>query len=134
MLEPDGVIYSPNFPYYPYPSDIKCIWKIITDPGKRIAIGVKEDLFDVEEGTSMNACDNDWVVVYDGKNKTANRIGPFCGKASRPFQTIHSTGRHLYIEFQSNNATQRGGFQLQYTTYRQRNYYNTNTQFLHMQK
>ena len=68
LLKPNGTISSPNFPIYPYPNDIECIWKITTDPGKRIAIGVK-DTFEVEEGTSINTCDNDWVAVYDGNDR-----------------------------------------------------------------
>lgn len=123
-LEPNGIIASPSFPYYHYPDDIECLWRITTDPGKRIAIGVKDNSFDVEEGTSINTCDTDWVAVYDGMNKNASRIGPFCGNTSRPFQTIHSSSRHLYIEFRSNNVTQRRGFQLEYTTYRQGSNYN----------
>ena len=117
----DGVITSPGFPNEPYPDNTECVWRITTDPGKRIAVGVVANLFDVEKGTSLNSCDNDWVSVHDGINTSANQIGPFCGNTSRSFQTIHSTGRHLYIKFHSNNSTHEGTgqFLLEYTTYRE---------------
>lgn len=117
MLTPNGVMKTPNFPN-PYPRNRRCVWQITTDPGKRIALGVKSGLFSVEEGSSINTCDRDYVAVYDGDSKNSRKIGPFCGNTSRPFQTIHSTGRHLYIEFQSNSETQYSGFELKYTTYR----------------
>lgn len=118
MLAPQGVISTPNFPN-PYEINTRCVWQITTDPGKKIALGVKNGSFDVEGGSSINTCDTDYVTVYDGDSKNSTRIGPFCGNTSRPFRTIHSTGRHLYIEFQSNDADQRSGFQLEYTTYRE---------------
>ena len=117
FLTPEGVLRSPNFPN-PYPRNRRCVWQITTDPGKRIALGVKDGQFSVEEGSSIYTCDTDYIAVYDGNNKTSRRIGPFCGNTSRPFRTIHSTGRHLYIEFQSNNQVQYSGFELKYTTYR----------------
>ena len=119
MLAPEGRIES----YSPYYNDLRCVWKIATDPKKRIALGVDNSFpFDVEKGSSLNECNNDWITVYDGPDKNANRIGPFCGNA--PFQTIHSTGRHLYIEFQTNDRKTGNGFKLNYTTYREGEFYN----------
>ena len=121
MLSPQGVIKSPRFPRN-YPRNLRCVWQITTDPSKKIALGVMGGSFHVEGGTSINMCDKDYIAVYDGNNKTSSRrIGPFCGNTSMPFRTIHSTGNHLYIEFQSDNAIQFSGFQLKYTTYREGN-------------
>lgn len=117
LLGVEGEITSPGFPST-YPKNRRCVWQITTDPGKSIALGVKDGLFNVEEGSSINTCDNDYVAVYDGDGKNSRKIGPFCGNTSRPFRTIHSTGRHLYIEFQSNSEIQYAGFKLEYTTYR----------------
>lgn len=120
LLEPQGTFKSPNFgTNRPYPNNRQCIWKIATATGKRIALGVKNGAFSVEEGSSINTCDRDYITVYDGDSKNSRKIGPFCGNSSRPFQTIHSTGRHLYVEFRSNNKTGYAGFQLEYTTYRE---------------
>jgi len=117
-MEPEGTFSTPNFKSdRPYPNNRECIWKITTDIGKRIALGVKGGAFSVEEGSSINTCDRDYVAVYDGDSKDNRKIGPFCGNASRPFQTIHSTGRHLYVVFHSNNETGYRGFELEYTTY-----------------
>jgi len=116
-LAPEGRIES----YSPYFNDLRCVWKISTDPEKRIALGVDDSFpFDVESGSSLNACNNDYITVYDGPDKNAKQIGPFCGTAST-FPTIHSTGRHLYIEFQTNNQTTANGFKLNYTTYQEGN-------------
>ena len=118
LLAPSGVISTPNFPA-PYKRNQRCVWRISTDPDKRIALGVKDGAFDVEAGSSINACDMDYVTVYDGDSKSSNKIGPFCGNTTRPFHTIHSSGRHLYVEFQSNSQVQQSGFALQYRTYRE---------------
>ncbi len=115
LLAPEGNIES----YSPYYNDLRCVWKISTDPEKKIAIGVDNTFpFEIEAGSSLNACDNDRITVYDGPDKSAKQLGPFCGNA-RPFQTIHSSGRHLYIEFQTNGAVTKNGFKLNYTTYRE---------------
>ena len=116
---PYGNISTPNFGMEPYPSNARCTWRITTDYGKRIALGVKEGSFSVEEGSTINNCDNDFVTVYDGEDRTSQKIGPFCGNTSRPFRTIHSSGRHLFIEFNSNGNVQYDGFELEYTTYRE---------------
>ena len=118
-VAPNGTISTPDFGEEPYPSNERCVWLISTDPGKRIALGVKDGAFSVEEGSSINTCDNDYVTVYDGNSNASRKIGPFCGNTSRPFQTIHSSGRHLYIEFRSNSNREYAGFQLEYTTYRE---------------
>lgn len=118
VRDPQGVISTPNFGTRQYPNNRECVWKIATDRGKRIALGVKGGSFSVEEGSSINTCDRDFVVVYNGESRESKKIGPFCGNTSRPFQTIHSTGRHLYIHFKSNSDVGYAGFQLEYTTYR----------------
>ncbi len=115
---PYGIISTPDYGEAPYSSNESCTWLIATDPGKRIALGVKDSSFSVEEGSSINTCDNDYVTVYDGDSRASRKIGPFCGNTSRPFQTIHSSGRHLFIEFHSNSEVEYGGFKLEYTTYR----------------
>lgn len=117
FLEPEGIIATPNFPNQ-YPKNRRCVWQIATDSAKRIALGVKDGAFSIQEGSSINTCDRDYVTVYDGNSKDSKKIGPFCGNTSRSFQTIHSTGHHLYVEFQSDRDIQYSGFQLQYITYR----------------
>ena len=116
--DPRGIIETPYFGQAPYPNNRECVWKIATDEGKRIALGVKGESFSVEEGSTINTCDRDFVAVYDGESKESKLIGPFCGNTSRPFQTIHSTGKYLYIHFKSNGNVGYGGFQLEYITYR----------------
>ena len=108
-----GDLTSPSFPG-PYQANSRCVWRIATDHLKRIAIGVADDSFDLAEDCS------DYLIVYDGRNRTAARQGPFCGNAEslRAFRTLSSTGRHLYIEFVSGSTQQtRKGFHLKYKTF-----------------
>ena len=116
FVAPMGEFKSPRFPRS-YPNSIRCVWKISTDRYRRIALGVKNGAFDVEQGSSIYSCNHDWVSVYDGETKARRRLGTFCGNGMRTFQTLHSTGRHLYIEFKSDWQQQRSGFQLQYVTF-----------------
>ena len=116
FVSPTGELKSPRFPRS-YPNSIRCVWKISTDPYRRIALGVKDGAFDVEQGSSIYSCNRDWVSVYDNETKSGRRLGTYCGNGMRTFQTLHSTGRHLYIEFKSDWQQRRSGFQLQYVTF-----------------
>lgn len=116
FVAPTGELKSPRFPRS-YPNSIRCVWKISTDPYRRIALGVKDGAFDVEQGSSIYSCNRDWVSVYDNETKSGPRLGTYCGTGMRTFQTLHSTGRHLYIEFKSDWQQRRNGFQLQYVTF-----------------
>ena len=94
------------------------MWKIHTDPLRRIALGVRENNFEVEPGSSIYSCNHDWLSVYDGDSKDARRIGSFCGSnGMRGFHTIHSSGRHLYVEFLSDGQQRRAGFHLEYLNF-----------------
>lgn len=65
----------------------------------------------------MYSCNHDWIDIYDGENKEAQRIGSYCGNGMRTLETVQSRGRHLYIEFKSDWQQRRMGFELQYTTF-----------------
>ena len=116
FFAPEGEFKSPLYPNG-YPNNIRCVWKIATDPERRIAIGVKEDNFHVEQGSTKYSCNYDWISIYDGENKGGRRFGSYCGTGMRTFQTVHSTGRFLYIEFKTDHKERRNGFHLQYKTF-----------------
>ena len=117
VLEPNGTIRSPGFSVRDYPNNFRCVWRISTDEERRIAISVKDKQFDVEQGTSVYSCNRDWLDIYDGENKQAQRIGSYCGKGMRTLETVQSRGRHLYIEFKTDKQQRRKGFELHYTTF-----------------
>ena len=118
--EPTGEIKSPGFNLdIPYLPNSDCVWKISTDVNRTIALGLVDDTFDVEEGTSIYSCNRDYLAVYDGENDQARRLGNFCGDAygMRAFRTLYSSGRHLYLKFKSDGKNQRKGFHLRYQTF-----------------
>eukprot|EP00731_Ephydatia_muelleri_P027681 Em0019g554a len=82
-----------------------CSWRVSTDPMRRIALGAFS--FD---STAFD-CQNSYVAVYDGKNNKAPLIGTFC--KLRPFQTIFSSDRHIYIEYTAPKTE----FELHYITF-----------------
>ena len=93
---------------------MRCLWRISTDPLRRVAIGSVGGQFEVEEGTTHDSCNHDWVAVYDGDTQAARMIGRFCGTS---LPTVRSSGRHMVVEFSSDWQQRRKGFQLQYITF-----------------
>ena len=55
----------------------------------------------------------DFLYIYDGENEFATLIGQFTGLSSN---TVQSTGRHLFINFQSDESEARTGFNLRFDT------------------
>lgn len=120
LLGLEGVIRSPGFPEYPYPPNQRCVWKIITDPERRIALSVKNDNFNIQQLPQHNhSCKNDKLEIFDGENRDGMRIGSFCGKAMRKLETVYSAQNNLYLEFVSKSDTTQTirGFELHYTTF-----------------
>lgn len=117
-LKHTGIISSLNFPQE-YPNNVKCIWKISTDPNRRIAIGVKDMEFDVEPGSNIYSCNYDFVSVSDGTDSNAKCLGTFCGMSSfkRFFQTTFSSGPNLYVQFSSDFIVRKKGFQLLFSVF-----------------
>ncbi len=119
LLKAEGVIRSIGFPS-PYPSDQRCVWKIITDPERRIALSVKDNAFDIEQGSDYRSCSHDKLDIFDSENRDGLKIGSFCGKGMRKLETVYSTQNHLYIEFVSETSDKnqtKEGFELHYTTF-----------------
>ena len=118
--KPTGEFKSPGFDLgIPYLPNSDCVWKISTDVNRTIALGLVNDTFEVEEGSSIFACNNDYLAVYDGEDDQARRLGNFCGDTfgMRGFRTLYSSGRHLYLKFKSNGKNQKKGFHLRYQTF-----------------
>ena len=103
----------------PYPKNLRCVWRISTDPQRRIALSVKDNKFDIQSGNTPYTCDHDSLTIYDGNTSSSLNIGSYCGKSGmRKLETVYSTNEHLYIEFNS-DADHSGntGFELHYTTF-----------------
>lgn len=102
-----------------YPRNTECIWHISTDPERRIALGVKDNEFDLEKGSSRRSCNHDYIEVLDGANANSPVIKRFCGDkyCPRTFHTVYSTGSHLYVHFKTDYIVQRKGFHLEYSVF-----------------
>jgi len=119
LVTPTGTIVS-SLQYehgYPYSNDMKCIWKISTDPNQRIALSVEDGSFDVEQGSDMFNCHKDHLDIYDGRGIDAVKLGSFCGKGMRKFESLLSTGSDLYLEFHTDSEGRKLGFKLHYITF-----------------
>ena len=118
FLQHRGEFSSLNFPDR-YPRQTRCVWKISTDPNRRIALGIINNDFNVEVGSNHYSCDYDSVSVFDGTNKNSRSLGRFCGNIDFPrtFRTVFSTTSNLYIEFKSDHIVEKSGFRLQYSVF-----------------
>ena len=107
------MLSSPGYPD-PYSNKLRCVWRISTDPIRRIALGNAGDLFELEQGTTQDSCNHDWLAVYDGSSQKSRLIGRYCGNT---MPTVRSSGRHLLVEFSTDWQQRRRGFQLHYITF-----------------
>ena len=100
-------ISSPNFPQN-YPTLIACRWEI-TAPRKDLRISLNFLSFDLE---SDDQCRYDFLRVTRGSTNPPLGI---CGKPSK-VPTVHSDGDKMIIEFQSDYAVGRSGFNASFTS------------------
>ena len=66
------------------------------------------DFFQLETCTPRFACTCDHVEVRDGQDDSAKSLQKSCGDKT-PFH-LRSTGRFLWVEFESDSRTTRNGF------------------------
>ncbi|OPL33838.1 bacillolysin protease (neutral), partial [Mytilus galloprovincialis] len=77
----------------------------------RIPINITFSSFDLEFSSS-GTCENDYVMVHDGKTQSAKRLGTFCGKEI-PFIPVVLSGS-VFLIFKSNNLVSGQGFTAEY--------------------
>ena len=87
----------------------KCAWTISTSSNRNIALGRRYN-------SNFSIKENDCLLVYDGANSASPILQAYCGTNSSSFQTVYSTGRHLYIELVSNATEAASVFHLRYVT------------------
>ena len=124
FVTPTGEIKSTGLTeigaYFP---NEECVWRISTDPNRRIALGLVNNIFDIDDtGSNFFGCsiDHDYLEVHDGPHEGASRLGRFCGNVSGEFgfRTLYSSGRYLYLTFTSDSTNQGIGFHLRFHTFR----------------
>jgi len=100
-------LHTPNFPSV-YGHNRHCTWKIVAPIGRL----VKFDTFSYEiEGGST--CQYDALKIYDGSSADSNVIANLCG--SNTENGLISTGRALFLEFDSDGSSDKSGFSIRYS-------------------
>ena len=102
----DGV--SINSPAYPekYPAGQSCSWNLTVPIGFKI--NIRPSFLDIEYSSD---CSNDYLTIFDGGDKRSAQKAHLCGNYGYPGDA--STGRNLFIAFESDGGNNFGGFQFQ---------------------
>ncbi|KAG8517559.1 LOW QUALITY PROTEIN: CUB and sushi domain-containing protein 1, partial [Galemys pyrenaicus] len=100
----EGTLLSPNFPSN-YGNNHECVYSIETEAGKGIRL----------QAQSFQLLDGDVLKVYDGKDSASRPLGAFTGTELQG-HVLNSTSNRLWLEFDSDGADTRQGFQLTYTS------------------
>ncbi|POI23228.1 hypothetical protein CIB84_013024, partial [Bambusicola thoracicus] len=90
-----------------YPVQADCDWLLVAERGYRVELIFQT--FEVEEEAD---CGYDYVELFDGHDKTAMRLGRFCG--SGPPEEIYSAGETLLLHFHTDDTINKKGFHIRY--------------------
>ncbi|KPP71408.1 procollagen C-endopeptidase enhancer b-like [Scleropages formosus] len=97
-----GYLASEDFPSH-YKPNRKCTWYITVPDGHVVMLSFR--IFDLEADP---LCRYDYLEVYNGHSRTAQRLGRFCG-TFRPGALI-STSNKMMVEMVSDSSTGGRGF------------------------
>ncbi|OXB55695.1 hypothetical protein ASZ78_015028 [Callipepla squamata] len=90
-----------------YPVQADCDWLLVAERGYRVELIFQT--FEVEEEAD---CGYDYMEIFDGHDKTAMRLGRFCG--SGPPEEIYSAGETLLLHFHTDDTINKKGFHIRY--------------------
>ena len=107
-----GSFTSPNYPSN-YPNSTTCRWIISVPEGHRVKLTFKTFL--LETCVISSSCSCDHVKVRDGKDSSSTELGTFCGGRTPGPTPILSSGRFMWIEFDSDFRTEDKGFSATYS-------------------
>lgn len=102
-----GSFLSPNYPGY-YPNTVKCTTLIAAKPGMLVTLRFHS--FQLENYYY------DFLAIYDS-NRADNRtmIGRYSGSSIPTW--IYSSGRYLYLEFETDGSGQYDGYHAEVSFY-----------------
>uniref|UniRef100_A0A1I8N3F6 Uncharacterized protein n=2 Tax=Musca domestica TaxID=7370 RepID=A0A1I8N3F6_MUSDO len=109
--KPSGELSYPADGATEYAPLERCAWIIRTLPNRILRLNFLT--FDVEPDPE---CSRDWLQIHDGNSLAAQLIGRFCGNELPLNGTILSSHNVLFFWFRSDNATQRSGFHMNWTS------------------
>ena len=101
---------SPNYPSN-YPNSRTCRW-IISVPQDHL-VQLSFQTFVLETCLISSVCSCDHVEIRDGSDGNSPRLGRFCGVNKPP--PTQSTGRFLWVEFDTDLTRNEKGFDATYT-------------------
>ena len=104
-----GSFSSPNYPSN-YPNSRTCRWIIGVQDGHRVQLTFQTFLLETCVIPSVCTCDH--VEIRDGSDGSSPSLGRFCSD-NKP-SPIQSSGRFLWIEFESDLTTNEKGFSATY--------------------
>uniref|UniRef100_A0A8C5J866 Metalloendopeptidase n=1 Tax=Junco hyemalis TaxID=40217 RepID=A0A8C5J866_JUNHY len=106
-LKPKDLYSHAQFGDNNYPVQADCDWLLVAERGARVELIFQT--FEVEEEAD---CGYDYVELFDGHDKTAVRLGRFCG--SGPPEEIYSAGESLLLHFHTDDTINKKGFHIRY--------------------
>ncbi|XP_061400319.1 cubilin homolog [Musca vetustissima] len=111
LRQPAGELTYPTENATAYAPNERCAWIIRTQPTQIFNLTFTS--FDLEEDPE---CGRDWLQIHDGNSLSSQLLGRFCGKDLPMGGNILSSQNELFFWFRSDNATQRGGFHMEWHT------------------
>nr|XP_046235897.1 procollagen C-endopeptidase enhancer b [Scatophagus argus] len=107
LVTDSGIVASEGFPSY-YKPNSKCTWYITVPEAHVVMLSFR--LFDMEADPT---CRYDYLDVYNGHSRLAQKLGRFCG-TFRPGALI-ATSNTMMLEMVSDDATGGRGFLASFT-------------------
>ncbi|XP_046374793.2 cubilin-like isoform X1 [Haliotis rufescens] len=101
-------ITSPNFPFN-YPRNAHCSWRIDTVDDSNDVVMLTVISFNITKTSS--SCDSNYLEAFDGYDAGSPSLRRWCGTA-HDNPVIYSTGRYLFIKFDTSNDTPNTGFNI----------------------
>ena len=103
----NGSFTSPGFPLT-YPVSVKCTWIIEVPEDHRVQLTFTT--FQLENCAVPSLCTCDHVQVRDGRDGNAPELRELCGDNIPATLRLQSSGRYLWVEFESDSKTVGNGF------------------------
>jgi len=103
-----GTFFTPDYPV-PYPVNTTCIWTIYVPARKRVQLKFEN----LDFGAVFFSCkqltnEKDYVQIRDGWDSESNELAIYCGYYNNRASDVYSTGRYMWVKFQSSDHRQGG--------------------------
>ncbi|XP_078360313.1 bone morphogenetic protein 1-like [Oculina patagonica] len=103
----NGSFTSPGFPLS-YPVSVKCTW--IIEVPEDYQVQLTFTTFQLENCAISLFCTCDHVQARDGQDENSKKLQTLCGDNVPPTLRIRSSGRYMWVEFDSDSKAVGNGF------------------------